>query len=310
MITSIYKCKDEQILKELCSIFRDANPLHELKEILFDDSLSMEDTIKLISERFRISKKTSEFILNMKIDHFCSLNDQKVEEAYEKLRKGKENSNYNRFFIPYVGKNYETGINGKKILVTGASFYCDKRNCKYFDDCTSPDKKDSSSYNANCPEYIKNNAVLEREPEYAIEENYSAYQRFSKCMKQVAEIDDIWQYVAFTNYVQFFVPTVNTYKIYLSERDFEAFNETIVQLQPDIIISWGMVTIDAVRTNNPYVVDFDELKETEWYICHLDMKELGVNHPITLVCCFHPSSRDWNSDKGKFIQYMKMALKE
>lgn len=88
MSASIYKCKDEQILKELCSIFRDANPLHELKEILFEDSLSMEDTFKEISEKFEVSKKTSEFILNMKIEHFCSLNEQKIEEVYEKLRKG------------------------------------------------------------------------------------------------------------------------------------------------------------------------------------------------------------------------------
>jgi hypothetical protein len=85
MSASIYKCKDEQILKELCSIFRDANPLHELKEILFEDSLSMEDTFKAISEKFEISKKTSEFILNMKIEHFCSLNEKKIEAAYEAI---------------------------------------------------------------------------------------------------------------------------------------------------------------------------------------------------------------------------------
>ena len=83
MITSIYKCKDEQILKELCSIFRDANPLHELKDILFDDSLSMEDTTKVISEKYGISEKTSEFILNMKIEHFCSLNKKKVDVVYK-----------------------------------------------------------------------------------------------------------------------------------------------------------------------------------------------------------------------------------
>ena len=87
MSASIYKCKDEQILKELCSIFRDANPLHELKEILFEDSLSVEDAIKAISEKFEISKKTSEFILNMKIGYICSLNKQKVETAYETLMK-------------------------------------------------------------------------------------------------------------------------------------------------------------------------------------------------------------------------------
>ena len=31
-----------------------------------------------------------------------------------------------RFFTPAKGEKYEEGINGKKILVVGASFYCNK----------------------------------------------------------------------------------------------------------------------------------------------------------------------------------------
>ena len=29
-----------------------------------------------------------------------------------------------RFFTPYVGTKYEDGINGKKLLIIGASFNC------------------------------------------------------------------------------------------------------------------------------------------------------------------------------------------
>ena len=45
------------------------------------------------------------------------------------------------FFVPWFDKDgYIEGINGKKLLVLGASFYCNqdgKRNerCEYYDDC-------------------------------------------------------------------------------------------------------------------------------------------------------------------------------
>ena len=35
----------------------------------------------------------------------------------------------NRFFIPFVGANYSKGIHGKRVLVVGASFYCDQQAC-------------------------------------------------------------------------------------------------------------------------------------------------------------------------------------
>ena len=49
------------------------------------------------------------------------------------------------FFKPYRGEKYETGINGKKILVVGASFYCTDKSCKFFTKCTDVIKKDSSN---------------------------------------------------------------------------------------------------------------------------------------------------------------------
>lgn len=214
----------------------------------------------------------------------------------------------NRFFVPFKGKEYERGICGKKVFVVGASFYCDKNDCQFFSDCTNPDKKDSSSYDTSCPVYAKMGAELRNEPSYAIDENYPAYQRFAKMMRQFVgeEVEDVWQRMAFTNYVQFFVPTIYTYKDYLGKRDFEAFVESLVELQPDVVISWGMVTIEDVREGNPYVIDREKLPDSDWYICHLVVP--GVDHPITLVCCFHPSSRDWNQDYGKFTKYLKQAL--
>ena len=50
------------------------------------------------------------------------------------------------FFKPFKGDKYEIGINGKKVLVVGASFYCNKTDCPFFADCTNVAKKDSSKY--------------------------------------------------------------------------------------------------------------------------------------------------------------------
>lgn len=77
------------------------------------------------------------------------------------------------FFIPWIGKKYEKGLFGKKILVVGASHYCLHTNecyrptdnedcpsfavwgcmkgCKYFKDCTISHTK---NYNDNC-EWMK-----------------------------------------------------------------------------------------------------------------------------------------------------------
>ena len=35
-----------------------------------------------------------------------------------------------RFFKPFIGDGYSSGINGQKVLVIGASFYCANPDCK------------------------------------------------------------------------------------------------------------------------------------------------------------------------------------
>lgn len=89
------------------------------------------------------------------------------------------------FFIPWIGKNYEEKLNGKKLLVVGASHYCNHSNvcihpynnkvcsnyncfnrcnlgCDFFHDCTNGNTR---NYNARCPwmkkeEYSKSYETL------------------------------------------------------------------------------------------------------------------------------------------------------
>lgn len=83
-----------------------------------------------------------------------------------------------RFFFPHIGDKYNEGINGKKILVIGASFYCPNRNCTFFKGCTDVTKKDSSHYDKLCPVYTSKGKFLHDEPSYAIEDAPIIYRRF------------------------------------------------------------------------------------------------------------------------------------
>mgnify|MGYP002857681724 CR=1 FL=1 len=220
-----------------------------------------------------------------------------------------------RFFKPFVGSKYAKGINGKKILVLGASFYCNKDGkegrykCRFFDECTSPVWKDSSRFDSICPAYAENGLRLSEEPSNAIAENYKTYQVFANFMRQFIndKEEDVWQRMAFTDYVQFFLPTIDTKKEYLSQRDFDAFIETMVELKPHVVVAWGMAIIDEVRERNPYVTDFERLKETEWYVCHMQVPQ--VPHEIALVCSYHPSSVSyWYNDLDTLTKYIKAVL--
>lgn len=216
-------------------------------------------------------------------------------------------SSSKRFFIPHVGDEYEIGINGKRILVIGASFYCIKKDCPYFTDCTNTDKKDSSYYDLICP--FKEGDDLKHEPQYAIEDydQYKVYLNFSRALQPLVENDtDVWKRLAYTNYVQFFLPSFRTKKSYLSDRDFDAFNETVIQLKPDVIITWGVDTIGALRDSNPYVYDKDKLADSDWYIAHMIIP--GVDHDITCINCYHPSHRAWHQDVESFLYYFKKSI--
>ena len=219
-----------------------------------------------------------------------------------------------RFFNPFVGSMYNKGICGKKILVLGASFYCShtpgsEKPCPFFDECTNPVKKDSSKFDTICPAYANTGLRLSEEPSNAIAERYRAYQNFATFMQQFVEdeTEDVWERMAFTDYVQFFVPTLDTKKEYLSQRDFDAFCETLRELQPDVVVAWGMQILEEIREHNPYVIDLNKLPDTEWYVCHIRMPE--VNHDITLVCSYHPSSvKYWYDELDTLTKYMRQVL--
>lgn len=221
-----------------------------------------------------------------------------------------------RFFEPYIGPKYHEGIRGKRILVFGASFYCNKKSCPYFSDCTNPQNKDSSRFDQICPEYMDKNMKLSNEPSYAIDNCYRAYLNFGAFMQNYVgdKHEYIWERMAFTNYLQFFSPTVLTKPEYLSERDFEAFVELIQQLQPNIVFIWGLPVTEEVRDKKEHmeflhITDYDKLPETEYYVCHMNVPD--VPHEILLVCTYHPSSVSyWYGDLEKLNKYFDNVINQ
>lgn len=219
-----------------------------------------------------------------------------------------------RFFMPFVGSHYRQGVRGKKTLVLGASFYCDVVSCPHFGKCTDTSVKDSSPCDTICPPYRKHGIRLSDNPTYAIEDGNTTYQRFATWMAQYVgteDYDTIWSHLAFTNYVQFMLPAApghfrDTRWSDLSERDYRAFNETLVELQPDIVIVLGSIINSRLKEQNEYLISAAQLRETEYYICQLSVP--GIAHRINLINPYHPSSSAWYGDLEKFDTYFKTLL--
>ncbi len=215
-----------------------------------------------------------------------------------------------RFFRPYVPENYRKGINGKKVVVFGASFDCRKYDCPFFDECTSCISKDSSKFDQACPEYRTSGVLLSEEPSNCVGERYRAYKKFADFMSPyVGAGEDPWDYMGFTNYVQYFVSTVAVKHKYIDkERDFEAFKETLYELMPDVVFVWGVVTVQDILCREE-VVDYEQLSENEWYVFHLRL--YGMDKLITVINSYHPSSygkRGWNRNMDVLRKYTDIVL--
>ena len=77
-------------------------------------------------------------------------------------------------------------------------------------------------------------------------------------------------------------------------------------MKPDVVIVWGSIVNSPVKENNPYLVSRSELEETDYYVCHLNVP--GVDHEITVVNPYHPSSSAWFAEREKFDKYLQNAL--
>lgn len=225
---------------------------------------------------------------------------QKRKEEKEKERKKtKKSKKPKRFFNPSIGKKYKSGIRGKKILVFGDSFYCKYIDCPHFFDCTDVEKKDSSAYNKKCP-YA--DYYLEDEPSNATSKTYTIFANFLISIindNKITDCDKFWNHVAFTNYIQFFLPQRETRANFIHpKRDFMAFNEVVEDLQPDIIIVWGTAVMDDIISHaHSKISNIDDLQHTYLY-----------NGEIYIIKTTHPAAPGFNSSKELFKKQLLKVL--
>lgn len=176
--------------------------------------------------------------------------------------------------------------------------------------------KDCRQYNTKCPGVIAVNQTytLEDWPNFEIENyledgGYVAYRNFTSLIKKVSSLDskqEIWDRIAFTIYVQHFIPQQNTPS--LNEDDskyFEAFLETVDELQPDVIILWG------VKILNHFKQDFTKKFVEDIKISENDGHYLKMNYngkSYNIISAYHPSSRHWNGDLQRIEEILKGIL--
>lgn len=192
----------------------------------------------------------------------------------------------NTFFKPWVGTNYSTGFNGKKILVLGESHYCGE-GCE------------------NCG--IVNGNVCESFTSDVINEflNYklgnAAHKRWMNTFTKFVNVihgDNVeslkhlafWNSVIFFNYVQ---RALDGPRISPTVIDFEkskvAFYEVIGNFNPDLIIVWGKRLWDRMPDDGAWGDQIHPNFNNKYYYYTV------ANKTIPAFYIYHPSSTDFNS---------------
>lgn len=203
------------------------------------------------------------------------------------------------FFKPYEGKFYQKGLlNGKKVMVLGASFYCKEEKCKFYEACTSPYPRRTEEFDKSC---LAEYHISER-PQFEVSEDGArSYNRFYTFMARyleergvvgISDFETFWEHVTFTNYIQYMIGgRTRTSSNDLSDDDLIAFCDAIDEFEPDIVIIWGCVINKPIKYKDSdeddpdFNNDFDE-SEHRHDLFHWQFH----GRKITFINCYHPSA--------------------
>lgn len=219
------------------------------------------------------------------------------------------------FFSPWVGNKYNQGISGKKILVLGASHYCNhKGDCCYFFDCTNEHLKDSSLFDKKCP-YTDNEGggLLQQTVQeveafldgYSVNNTYSMFTDFMvETMGLARDMQSFWSSIVYMNYVQFMLPHMRTENWDISERDYEAFCSVVQCYEPMVVIVWGTPVGNELKKRgqgNTLLPGAD--------INYLFKQQISGKNYL-FVNCYHPSNLYgvFMNDTDYFAKQLQIAL--
>lgn len=194
------------------------------------------------------------------------------------------------FFKPWVGKNYQNGgIFKKKILVLGESHYCGNENCN--GKCGFRDFPDGG-----CEDF-----TYDRVMDYLNGSTGRWTNTFKKFERSLVnkpttaeESREIWESVSYFNFLQVAMTetrTAGSYEDYMEGQ--KAFLEVIEDLQPDLIIVWGIRLYGHLPNERwiqgePLVVDNYSVKNGYY--------QLKQGKKSRVIAVYHPStgySWDW-----------------
>ena len=190
------------------------------------------------------------------------------------------------FFKPWIGKNYQNGgIFKKKILVLGESHYCgecDKCGIKYAPECND----------------LNTTKIIESLLDGSTGGWANTFKKFERSLVNkpttAEESREIWESVAYFNFLQVAMTetrTAGSYEDYIEGQ--KAFLEVFEDLQPDLIIVWGIRLYGHLPNERwiqgePLVVDNYSVKNGYY--------QLKQGKKSRVIAVYHPStgySWDW-----------------
>ncbi len=212
------------------------------------------------------------------------------------------------FFKPWVGEHYLEGFEGVRILVLGASHYCQTQDCRHFRECTR-DEDGTRKYDRKCRDYVKQHLTLSQATCNEIESylegcHYNAYNRFTRWMLGRRSGDDaigeeekisLWNRLAFSNIYQYMLPDPYTPPDQIG--DIEARIGAIIDWSglpdyPDLIIVWGAPVRDSMKS----LMSLNALDNTD------KLYEWNVDGRKIVVCFLvHPSSPRFPVNDGSLL---------
>lgn len=218
-----------------------------------------------------------------------------------------ENAN----FQPWVGKNYEKGINGNKILVLGESHYClNERSAG------GRCEKGCSKCNMNEQCHNMTNEVLTD-----FKDNFSWFgTKYLRCFYifsrliigralSVDESKRFWDNVIFYNYLQYsqVAPQQPINQNYWSPSE-EAFKELILKCRPNLVLVWGKRLYYGMPQFDGCSEEKISIDGEELFLRKYKIKDFQ----FLCLMCYHPSScrgRSWKKWHPFYIQATKQLDK-
>lgn len=166
------------------------------------------------------------------------------------------------FFEPWIGRNYEDGFKGVKTLVVGVCHIC-TRKCEFRGECNSAESVRACDF--KCPEYsncenveyyrLHNSNDIEITSFIDGDAAYPTYKLFTYYMLKCAgdlsseKKRELWDHVAFTNYLQFFHDDNDALPVdaKLYEDAYPAFCEVVRKVDPEIVCVWSEAIKECLK---------------------------------------------------------------